>query len=229
MARFCPNCGTEVEDTAVFCPTCGQAIDQATETEIPPAPAWPDQPAADEQPPAGVEAAVDDAWESRYEDQTRGQEAPPPPAAEPPPAAPPPSIAPRPGSPVERSAPPVSLPFTMPLTLSAWLIGGGVAIAALGVLIGLFGFLRPIDLILLVVLVAIAATVFFSASVPEIPNLRLVTLVIVLLAFGMAIDRIMFGGAGIGELLFFLGAAAAAIGAVLLELGRDQPLGGPQS
>jgi hypothetical protein len=56
-----------------------------------------------------------------------------------------------------------------------------------------------------------------------------VTLVVVLLAFGMAIDRIMFGGAGIGELLFFLGAAAAAIGAILLELGRDQPLGGPQS
>ena len=32
MARFCPNCGTEVEDTAVYCPTCGQAIDQSTET-----------------------------------------------------------------------------------------------------------------------------------------------------------------------------------------------------
>src|SRR5687767_12097449 len=149
MARFCPNCGTEVEDTAVFCPTCGQAIDQATETEIPPAPAWPDQPVADEKPSAGVEAAVDDAWESRYEDQTRAQEAPPAPAAERPPAAPPPSAVPRPGGPVERSKPPVSLPLTMPLTLSAWLIGGGVAIAALGVLIGLFAFLRPIDLILL--------------------------------------------------------------------------------
>ena len=24
MARFCPNCGTEVDEHAVFCPTCGQ-------------------------------------------------------------------------------------------------------------------------------------------------------------------------------------------------------------
>jgi hypothetical protein len=229
MAGFCPNCGTEVEDTAVFCPTCGQAIDQATETEIPPAPAWPDQPPPDVEAPAGVEAAVDDAWASRHEEPTRTQPAPPTPASDAPPPVSPLPAAQRPGGPVERSAPPISLPVTMPLTLSAWLIGGGAAIAALGVLIGLFGFLRPIDLILFVVLIAIAATVFFSASVPEIPNLRLVTLVIVLLAFGMAIDRIMFGGAGIGELLFFLGAAAAAIGAVLLELGRDQPLGGPQS
>ncbi|MDQ4036071.1 MAG: zinc-ribbon domain-containing protein [Chloroflexota bacterium] len=234
MARFCPNCGTEAEDTAVFCPTCGQAIDQATETEIPAAPAWPEQPPADAEPPGGVEAAVDDAWASRYEEPTQTQmppaptaEAPAPPAS--PAPAPPPPAAQRSGGPVERSAPPVSLPVTMPLTLSAWLIGGGAVIAALGVLIGLFGFLRPIDLILLLVLAAIAATVFFSASVPEIPNLRLVTLVIVLLAFGMAIDRIMSGGVGIGELLFFVGAGAAAIGAILLELGRDQPLGGPQS
>ncbi|MGH2401718.1 MAG: zinc-ribbon domain-containing protein [Candidatus Limnocylindria bacterium] len=230
MARFCPNCGTEVEDTAVFCPTCGQAIDQATETEIPAAPAWPDQPPADAEPPPRVETAVDDAWASRYEEPTRAEQAPPAPAVEapPPPPSPPPD-AQRPGGPVERPSPPVSLPVTMPLTLSAWLIGGGAAIATLGVLIGLFGVLRPIDLVVLVALAAVAASVFFSANVPEIPNLRLVTFVILLLAFGMAIDRIMFAGAGIGELLFFLGAAAAAIGAVLLELGRDQPLGGPQS
>src|ERR671916_165927 len=42
MSRFCPNCGTEVDDTAVFCPTCGQPIDQEVESEMPPAPAWPD-------------------------------------------------------------------------------------------------------------------------------------------------------------------------------------------
>ena len=28
-ARFCPNCGTEVDETPRFCPTCGQPIDQA--------------------------------------------------------------------------------------------------------------------------------------------------------------------------------------------------------
>ena len=116
----------------------------------------------------------------------------------------------------------------MPVTLSAWLIGGGALLAALGVLIALFGGLvSPIDLVVLVVLIGIAATVFFSASVPAVPHLRLIVLAVVLVAFGMALDRIGFGGAGAGGLLFFLGLAAAAIGALLLELGRDQPLGGP--
>ena len=117
----------------------------------------------------------------------------------------------------------------MPVTLSAWLIGGGTLFAALGVVIGLFdGFLNPVDLILLLALIGIAVTVFFSGSVPTFANLRLVTLVIVLIGFGIALDRIGFGGAGIGALLLFLGTAAAAIGAIVLELGRDQPLGGPQ-
>jgi hypothetical protein len=224
MARFCPNCGTEVEDTAVFCPTCGQPIDQAVETEIPPAPAWPDQPEREPMrpvDPAPNERAVEDAWQARHEEPTS--------VAEPPPDIPPPPtpLPPQPAARSEPSTPPISVPFTMPVTLSAWLIGGGVALAALGVIIGLFGLLRPIDLVLLIALIGIAATVFFSSSVPHIPQLRLVTFVIVLLGFGMAIDRLMLGGAGAGELLFFLGAAAAAIGAILLELGRDQPLGGP--
>jgi hypothetical protein len=238
MARFCPNCGTEVEDTAVFCPTCGQPIDQDVETEMPAAPAWPDQAPAEPEMPAG-EPAVSDAWQPHHEEPTMPVEPPPPSAvASPDPwstgerATPPPERAP---PPPERPAPapaptPVNVPVTMPVTLSAWLIGGGAAFGALGALIGMFGgLLNPVDLIVLVVLIGIAATVFFSASVPDVPHLRLVTLVVVFIGFGMALDRIGFGSAGVGELLLFLGTAAAAIGAILLELGRDQPLGGPQS
>ena len=217
MARFCANCGTEVEDMAVFCPTCGQPIDQASETEIPAAPAWPDPPAVE----AEFDSAPVPGEPPRFEEPTRGEVPPPVPDE---------SRAPQP-QPMTARPPrtPVRVPVTMPVTLSAWLIGGGAAVAALGVVIGLFGgFLNPIDLLLLLVLIGIAATVFVAANVPAIPHLRLMTLAVVLIGFGMALDRIGFGVAGVGELLLFLGTAAAAIGAIILELGRDQPLGGPQ-
>jgi hypothetical protein len=237
VARFCPNCGTEVDDTAVFCPTCGQPIDQASETEIPAAPAWPDpvRPAeADvpDEPPDEREAAPRvDGWRGtdadvepprvdRFEDHTRVEAAPPPPPA----AAPPPvasEASPR------QDARRVNLPVTWPVTMSGWLIGVGAAVGAIGVLVGLFrGVINPIDVLLLLLLLGIAVTVFFPTSVPAIPHLRLATFVVALIAFGMALDRIGFGGAGVGQLLLFLGAAAAGIGCILLELGRDQPLGG---
>jgi hypothetical protein len=254
VARFCPNCGTEVDESAVFCPTCGQPIDQATELEMPPAPAWPEPPADRQtaQDPAPSAAAATSAPEPVDEEEPLEPawqtvpRRPPPPAPMPPapleqaagpaaPAEPPTAVTERPGAavppPPARTADPdrpsVDLPITMPLTLSAWLIGGGALLAALGALIGLFtGSLNPIELILLVALLGIAATVFLSSSVPSIPNLRLVTMVIVLIGFGIALDRLSIGAAGAGELLLFLGTAAAAMGAIILELGRDQPMGG---
>ncbi|MBA2633295.1 MAG: zinc-ribbon domain-containing protein [Chloroflexi bacterium] len=236
MARFCPNCGTEVDETAVFCPTCGQPIDQEAEAEIPPAPAWPDPPErndrADDQPGRPAEPTdaepwtnSDDAQPARADEPTRVEPAPPPAAAPPPTstAAQPPAES---GN--RRQPQSVSLPVTWPVTLSAWLIGGGTVVAAVGVVVGLFrGPINPIDLLLVLLLLAIAVTVFFAASVPAIPHLRMATMVVVLIGLGIAIDRIGFGAAGIGELLLFLGTAAAAMGCILLELGRDQPLGGP--
>jgi hypothetical protein len=232
MARYCPNCGTEVEDSAVFCPTCGQPIDQAVETEIPAAPAWP-EPSQQAPPP---DTAAEDARWSRPEEPTRAEGAASPAPSSPSPVAapvappPPPPAASVPPEAVGRAPGPVNLPITMPVTLSAWLVGGGSALAALGVLIGLFGGLRSLtDLVLPPLLLGIAATVFFAPSIPAIPHLRLGTLVVVLIGFGYALDRITIGAAGAGELLLFLGLAAAAMGAIILELGRDQPLGGPSS
>jgi hypothetical protein len=125
-------------------------------------------------------------------------------------------------------SPAANLPLTMPVTLSGWLIGGGAALGALGALISLFeGAVNPIELLLPIVLLGVAATVFASSALPAIPHLRLATLAVVLVAFGASLDRIGLGGTGIGWLLLFLGSAAAAIGAVILELGRDQPLGAP--
>jgi hypothetical protein len=150
---------------------------------------------------------------------------PAPPAASPPPgtdAAAPPAT--------DGAAPPrtIDLPITWPVTLSGWLIGGGALIGALGALIGLFSrSLNVWDVVLLLLLGLIAVTVFFAASVPAIPHRRLATLAIVLVATGIALDRIAFG-TGIGTVLLLFGAVAASIGAVILELGRDQPLAGPR-
>lgn len=202
MTRFCPRCGTEVDGSALFCPSCGQPI----------------EPAAEEQPADAPQPTIDasDARTEAHPREAAFEETAPTPRPTPEPRAEP--------SPESQ----INVPVTWPVMLSGWLIGGGAAIAALGALIGLFlGFLNVIDLIVLLALVGIATTVFFSASIPAIPHLRLVTLVVVLIAFGIALDRIGFGRAGIGTLLVFLGTAAAGIGAILLDLGRDQPLGGP--
>lgn len=206
MTRFCATCGTETDESALFCPSCGQPID----------------PIVDEAPSSTPATAPGpDLGVARTEAHPRAPAAeasgPVNSAAQPPPAGVP-------------AASQIDVPVTWPGTLSGWLIGGGAAIGAIGVLIGLFGgFLNPIDLILLLALIAIAATVFFSGSVPAVPHLKLITLAVVLVGFGIALDRIGFGRAGIGQLLVFLGTAAAAIGAIILELGRDQPLGGPGS
>lgn len=236
MQRYCANCGTEVDETAAFCPTCGQPIDQAAEAQIPPAPAWPDPvrpagteraapqedsrpPETDEPPPHSQAASDDEAW---VEEPTRVET---PPAPIPPASRPPPHEA----APRAEPGRQLNVPVTWPLTLSGWLIGIGTVVAAIGVVIAMFRLVNAIDLLLLLLLAGVALTVFFSANVPNIPHLRLATLAIVLIGFGMALDRIGFGSAGVGELLLFLGTAAAAVGSVLLEIGRDQPLGAPGS
>jgi hypothetical protein len=251
VARFCANCGTEVDETAVFCPTCGQPIDQDVETEMPAAPAWPEpEPQSAPRPPEAEPAqwARDDDVnvQRRVEPSLREEYVPDDVAGEPgePSRVEPTRVEARPefprppearadvppASPAAPTGPAIDLPITTPVTLSAWLIGIGAALGAVGALIGLFdGVGSAIDLLALVALLAVAATVFFSTALPAIPNLRFITLAIVLVVFGAALDRLGIGRAGAGDLLLFLGSAAAVIGAGLLELGHDQPMGGSQS
>lgn len=252
MARFCGNCGTEVDETAVFCPTCGQPVDDGEPAEMPAAPAWPDPAAADraadaesDVAPAGGPAGQPierDSADMPADVPTRVEQRPPSPPDETPRPAPEEPSRPAAGGGGPASEPPpareegdgggrpqIDLPITTPVTLSGWLIGIGSALAVLGLIVILVvSVINVIDLLLLLALLGVAATVFFSAQLPAVPHLRLMTLVIALIAFGVALDRIGFRGGGAGELLLFMGSAAAGIGAIILELGHDQPLGGPQ-
>jgi hypothetical protein len=228
MTRFCPNCGTEVDESALFCPSCGQPIEPLDDLPVartaaaePVAaatslPAVTAAPAADEAPAVGAAAAPPiGAGQARTEAHPRSPAAEPEHIRQAPAAAPP------------RADRQVNVPVTWPATLSGWLIGIGVVIAALGVLVGFFDrFFNPIDVLLLPALLLVAATVFFSTTVPRIPYLAVGTLAVALVAFGVGLDRIGFGGAGMAELLLFLGAATAAVGGIVLEVGHDQPLGG---
>jgi hypothetical protein len=195
--RFCPSCGTEVGESALFCPSCGHPI----EVGASPAPGAGPGPGA--RPPSRAEAQ--------------------PPPREPPPAestAPP---EPPPGPPGAR--PGTTVTVTKPEMLSGWLVGGGAALAALGCFVGLFDrAFNPLDALLLPAFLLLAASVFlFAERAGGLSWLELATLAVAFVGFGVALDRIGFGVAGVAELLVFLGAGAACVGAALVQLGVDQP------
>ena len=251
-AVFCPTCGQPVDEAAASEIPAAPAWpdpppDQAGASAERAAPAAfqaraDPEPAADAAWPEYGGRDVGGAGAHRATEAPTRVEQRPPPAADATPGEPAPAVAAPAALPPDHGResgdggagarsglPQVDLPLTMPVTLSGWLIGGGTLLAALGVIVILVvTSLNAIDLLLLVALLAVAATVFLAARMPAIPNLRLISLVVSLIAFGVALDRVGFGGGGVGELLLFMGAAAAAIGAVILELGQDQPLGGPQ-
>jgi hypothetical protein len=212
--QFCPNCGTEVEEDARFCPSCGttlsaQGSDGEESAAIPPAPAWPEPEAPEEEPTRTIAP----------------EPVPPPAIPSPPPASPPPPPPPAeaPGQP-SASAP--DLPFTWPTTLSGWLIGAGMLIGALALIPRLAGAGYLLSLLLFLVLLGIAATVFFGDHVPRIPQLRLIVLSTALVGLGVGLARAAFTIQGI-DTLFLVAMLAAAGGALLIELDRDRPFPPP--
>jgi hypothetical protein len=214
MIHYCPNCGTEVDETAAFCPTCGQPLDEGREAGRATAPGATRPPQAADQPaPSPPPAAAPEA-DLVEPTPAHGTETPPPPGTQP-------------GAAQTFSLPRVELPVTWPVMLSGWLIGVGALVAALGLVVIFFSYLNPIDLVLLVLLLLIAATVFLSASLPPVPHQRLAVLTVALIGLGVALDRIGFGSAGLGALLLFLGTAGVSAGALLAEVGRDRPMATP--
>ena len=254
VTRFCGICGTEVDETAVFCPSCGNPIEpDAQLAEIPPAPAWPEpasaarveaqpesEPAAQPEPlpepqvpqPEGEVEPEPEPIREPDPDTERTYEARPSarpgPAAEPPPppVAAAPAAGPSAGGERRGLGEQVELPFTWPVMLSGWLIGVGSLVAALSLLLDFRTFANPVTLILFLLLLAVSASVFLASNIPDFANRRLWLLVVVVAAFGIGLWRVGFG-ANFAGVVFFLAALAAAAGAIMVELGRDRPLGGP--
>lgn len=106
MAKFCPNCGNQVRETAAFCVNCGNKL-EPTPAPAPapaePAPAAPVVEAAPEAPAPVAEPVVE-----------------PVPAAEPAPAAPVAEAAPAPApAPAPAEAAPAAAPAPEPVTFEA--------------------------------------------------------------------------------------------------------------
>lgn len=238
--RFCPTCGTEVDADARFCPTCGRTlgVDEEVAADqgdlglgggeqptmaIPPAPGWPPpEPAPDQGEDAG-EAAGD---VGEVGEAAGGEPPPPPPpqsaGEELPPPAPEAAAQPAGAPPAGESSEP-DLPFTWPTTLSGWMIGAGSFFGALSLLPRLG---NPLDLILFVALLAVSAGIFLADRMPRIDRQRMLTLVVLMVALGVALDRSAFTVRGV-HTIFLIAMLIAAGGALLLELDRDRPLPPP--
>lgn len=247
--RTCANCGTEVDEDAAFCPSCGQPLDAAPSTPgaPPPAPAWhtdeddPDAARGESMAAWSRPEVTDQAPDDRELPHAAESLVPPiSPSGEPftddPAAAPPPPPAgPQPRhTPVPQDAtraegpPPINLPFTWPVTLSGWLVGAGAFIGALALFVDFRLFSNPITIVLLVLLLAVAATVFLASSIPAIAYLQLMVMATIFIGLGVALDRIGFGSVvGVGSAILLLAMIAAATGVVIAETGRDRPWAGP--
>lgn len=225
--RFCPSCGTEVGEDARFCPTCGQTLHEEGGTardELPAAPAWPDPPEGERGEPM-QEPETNQAPDERSSEQPdRAPETAPHTAPQPRPAAmaaPPPGGA-GPAQPAE----PIELPFTAPTTLSGWLIGVGSVAGAIALIPRLASVL---NVLLFLGLLGVAATIFLSDRMPDIPRRQLLVLLVVVIGLGVALERSAFTVRGL-DTLFLICMLVAAGGVLLLELDRDRPMpppGGP--
>jgi hypothetical protein len=196
--RYCPACGTEVDADARFCPSCGITLEEDVPPELPAPPPWPEPEPAD--PVA----------------------APPPTQEEP---APPPTQVEEPALPPSAGAAQagIDLPVTWPTTVSGWLIGIGSAVGAIALVPNLGHLL---NVLLFLALLGVVASVFGAERLPEIPRLRLITLVVTTIGLGIALDRSAFTVRGL-ETILLLAMLAAAGGALLIELDRDRPMPPP--
>ncbi|MBR4404182.1 MAG: zinc ribbon domain-containing protein [Clostridiales bacterium] len=129
MAKFCPNCGSQVRETAAFCANCGNKLDPApaaAPAPAEPAPAAPVVEAAPAAPAPVAEPVVEPAPVAEPAPAAPVVEAAPAPVAEPAApvapvvaAAPAPAPAPAPAAPAEAAPAPAMAPAPEPIPFEA--------------------------------------------------------------------------------------------------------------
>jgi hypothetical protein len=126
----------------------------------------------------------------------------------------------------------------VPAALSGWLIGVGSLVGALALFLPwvqgvgytqLWGLASSPNIVILILLLAIGASIFFADLVPEFGHRSLAILAVTLIGVGIGLDAVARPASATGALIFLVALVAAAAGALLPEFGLDRPVGGPQA
>jgi hypothetical protein len=127
---------------------------------------------------------------------------------------------------------------TTPTTLSGWLIGVGSLVGALALFLpwlqgvgytALWGLASTPNILILILLLGVGASIFLAGVVPAFPHRSLANLAVTLIGVGIGLDAVARPVSTAGALIFLLALLVAAAGALLPELGLDRPVGGPQA
>jgi len=126
----------------------------------------------------------------------------------------------------------------VPATLSGWLIGVGSLVGAVALFLPwvqgvgytqLWGLASTPNILILILLLAVGASIFFADLVPEIAHRSLAITAVTLIGMGIGLDAVARPASATGALIFLVAMLAAAAGALLPEFGLDRPVGGPQA
>ena len=142
----------------------------------------------------------------------------------------PPAVAPQPRSPGASSG------VATPATLAGWLLGVGSVVGALALFLPwlqgvgyteLWGLASTPNLLLLILLVAVAVSVFLPGVIPAFAQRSLAVMAVTLVGVGIGLDAVARPASATGALIFLLALIAAAAGTLLPDLGLDRRVGGP--
>jgi hypothetical protein len=123
-----------------------------------------------------------------------------------------------------------------PATLAGWLLGMGSVVGALALFLPwvqgvgyteLWGLATTPNLLLLILLVAVAVSVFLPGVIPAFAQRSLAIMAVTLIGVGIGLDAVARPASATGALIFLLGLIAAAVGTLLPDLGLDRRVGRP--